>query len=118
MERVPKVAGVRDGLPFLEDERVLDVANVIWCTGFTQDFSWIDVPIFDEQGEPKHDRGVAQVPGLYFVGLLFQYSITSDVLPNQGRDAKHIAHHIAKTAASRSTAGMQAARALPELSAR
>ena len=48
--RVPKVTGVRDGLPVLEDGQVLDVANVIWCTGFRQDYSWIDLPIFDETG--------------------------------------------------------------------
>lgn len=118
VERVPKVAGVRDGLPVLEDERVLDVANVIWCTGFTQDFSWLDVSTFDDQGEPKHERGVAEVPGLYFVGMLFQYSLTSDVLPGIGRDAKYIARHIAKTAAARSTAGTKPARALPELGVR
>ena len=43
-------SGVQDGLPVLEDGRVLDVANVIWCTGFRQDFSWIDVPVFDDDG--------------------------------------------------------------------
>jgi len=100
-ELVPKVAGVRDGKPMLEDGRVLDVANVIWCTGFEQDFSWLDLEVFEEDGEPKHDRGVASLPGLYFVGLLFQYSLTSDVLPNSGRDAKYVAREVAKAAAAR-----------------
>ena len=50
--------GVQDGLPMLEDGRVMDVANVIWCTGFRQDFSWIDVPVFGEDSEPVHERGV------------------------------------------------------------
>jgi len=69
---------------------------VIWCTGYRHDLSWIDLPIFGEDGEPLHDRGV--VPnqhGLYFVGLPFQYAATSDVLPGVGRDAGYIARRIA-----------------------
>jgi putative flavoprotein involved in K+ transport len=96
IERVGRVVGVRDGLPLLEGDRVLDVANVIWCTGFHPEFSWIHLPVFDGAGEPKHVRGVvADEPGLYFVGLLFLYAAVSDVLPGVGRDAEHIAHHIA-----------------------
>jgi putative flavoprotein involved in K+ transport len=95
IERVGRVIGVRDGSPLLEGDRVLDVANVIWCTGFHPDFSWIHLPVFDEAGEPKHVRGVvANEPGLYFVGLLFLYAAVSDVLPGVGRDAEHIANHI------------------------
>ena len=100
VERVARVTGVRDGLPLLDDGRVLDVANVIWCTGFRHDYPWIDLPVFKEDGEPDHDRGVVQAaPGLYFMGLLFQYAATSDVLPGVGRDAEYIAKHIAKTVA-------------------
>ena len=96
VERVARVSGVQDGLPLLEDGRVLDVPNVLWCTGFRTDFSWIDLPAFDEDGRPLHERGVVEsVPGLYFAGLIFQYSLTSDVLPNGGRDAEHVARHIA-----------------------
>ena len=50
VERTPRMAGVRKGLPLLEDGRVLDVANVIWCTGSNPGFSWIDLPVFDEDG--------------------------------------------------------------------
>jgi putative flavoprotein involved in K+ transport len=75
---------------------VLDVANVIWCTGFRQDLSWIDLPVFDEEGEPRHRRGiVADEPGLYFMGLEFQYSLSSDVITGVGRDAEYVAKHIA-----------------------
>jgi putative flavoprotein involved in K+ transport len=96
IERVGRVVGVRDGSPMVEGDRVLDVANVIWCTGFRPDFSWIDLPVFDEVGAPKHDRGVVtEEPGLYFVGLLFLYAAVSDVLPGVGRDAEHVAKHIA-----------------------
>jgi putative flavoprotein involved in K+ transport len=96
VERVPRVAGVRNGLPMLEDGRTLDVVNVIWCTGFKPDFSWIDLPIFDEKGAPKHRRGiVADEPGLYFVGLKFQYAVSSDVITGVSRDAEYVAKHIA-----------------------
>jgi putative flavoprotein involved in K+ transport len=102
-ELVPRVVGVRDGLPLLQDERVLPVANVIWCTGFRPDFSWIDLSVF-EDGDGDHvqtrqDRGVVVTePGLYFVGLHFQYAATSEVLPGVGRDAEYVAKHIAKRA--------------------
>jgi putative flavoprotein involved in K+ transport len=96
VRRVPRVVGARDGIPMLEDGRVLDVANVIWCTGFRQDFRWIDLPVFGEDGLPVHDRGVVRSePGLYFMGLVFQYGVSSDVIAGVGRDAKHIARHIA-----------------------
>jgi putative flavoprotein involved in K+ transport len=98
VERGGRVVGAQDGLPLLDDGRVLDVANVIWCTGFREDFSWIALPI-SKDGRLVHDRGVAAEPGLYFVGLIFQYSITSDVLPGVGRDAARVARHVA-TAAS------------------
>jgi putative flavoprotein involved in K+ transport len=95
VERVPRVVGVRDGLPVLEDDRVLDVANVVWCTGFRTDFRWIDLPVFGDDGNPLHYRGVVESePGLYFLGLVFLYSFSSDVLPNRGRDATYIAKHI------------------------
>jgi putative flavoprotein involved in K+ transport len=95
VERVPKTVGVSEGLPVLEDGRVMDVANVIWCTGFRQDFNWIEVPVFSEDSEPMHEHGVASEPGLYFVGLDFLYSFTSENVGGVGRDARHIAKHIA-----------------------
>jgi putative flavoprotein involved in K+ transport len=97
IERVERVAGVRDGLPVLADGRVVDVPNVIWCTGFRTDFSWIDLPVFDGGGQPQHYRGVVESEsGLYFLGLVFQYSASSDVLPSRGRDARYIGKHIAE----------------------
>ena len=96
VERVPRVVGMRDGMPVLEDDRVVDVANVVWCTGFRTDFGWIDLPIFGDDGQPRHYRGVVDSePGLYFLGLVFQYSFSSDVLPGRGRDAEYIAKDIA-----------------------
>jgi putative flavoprotein involved in K+ transport len=96
VEQIGRVVGTRNGLPLLEGDRVLDVPNVVWCTGFREDYSWIDLPILDDNGELLHDRGVvAAEPGLYFLGLTFQYAFTSDALPGVGRDAKRIARHLA-----------------------
>jgi putative flavoprotein involved in K+ transport len=96
IERVPRVAGARDGLPVLDDERILEVTNVIWCTGFVAEFGWIDLPVFDEHGSPLQDRGVVgSEPGLFFVGLPFLYALSSALLGGVGRDAEYIAKHIA-----------------------
>jgi putative flavoprotein involved in K+ transport len=102
VERLPRVVGMRDGRPLLEDDRVLDVSNVVWCTGFQTDFSWVDLPVFADDGQPLHYRGIVESePGLYFLGLVFLYSISSDVLPGLGRDAAYIAKHIARTSMER-----------------
>jgi putative flavoprotein involved in K+ transport len=90
-ERTPRVQGVLDGKPVLEDGRVLDVSNVVWCTGFHPGHAFIDMPIFDESGEPKHDGGVvSSAPGLYFVGLHFLYAMSSAMIHGVGRDAARI----------------------------
>jgi putative flavoprotein involved in K+ transport len=95
IERVGKTVGVTDGMPTLEDGRILEVANVIWCTGFRHDLSWIDLPIFGEDGELLHERGeVTFEPGLYFVGLFFQYSAASNVIPGVPRDAKYVVERL------------------------
>jgi putative flavoprotein involved in K+ transport len=92
VERVPRVSGVRDGLPVLDDGRRMDVANVIWCTGYQPGFSWIDAPVFEQNGMPKHDCGVVTgEPGLYFVGLPFIYAFSSTMIHGVGRDAERIA---------------------------
>jgi putative flavoprotein involved in K+ transport len=91
-----RVAGVRDGKPELDDGTVLDVQNVIWCTGFKQDFGWIELPVVDEDGWPLEERGVVpSAPGLYFTGLAFQYAFGSMLILGAGRDAEYVAEHIA-----------------------
>ena len=69
----------------LEDGRSLDIANVVWCTGFHPDYSWIDLPVFDEAGMPVHQRGaVTGEPGLYFVGMHFLYALSSTMIHGVG----------------------------------
>jgi putative flavoprotein involved in K+ transport len=99
VDRVPKVVGAREGLPLLADGRVLDVANVVWCTGFDPGYTWIRLPVFGEDGLPKHESGVATgEPGLYFIGLPFIYSFSSTMIHGVGRDAERIAQVIASRA--------------------
>jgi putative flavoprotein involved in K+ transport len=91
-----RTVGVHDGRPLLADGQVLDVVNVLWCTGFRQDFGFIHPPVTDESGWPRDDGGVVpSAPGLYFVGLLFQRGFYSMLIGGAGRDAAHIAGHIA-----------------------
>ncbi|MDN5795530.1 MAG: NAD(P)/FAD-dependent oxidoreductase [Intrasporangium sp.] len=91
-----RVEGVRGGRPVLGDGTVVDVANIVWATGFEQHFDWIDLPIVGDDGWPREYRGVAdEVPGLYFCGLAFQYAFSSMVLPGVGRDARYLADRIA-----------------------
>lgn len=91
-----RFAGTRKGRPQLDNGRVLEVANVVWCTGFRQVFDWVQLPIFDDRGWPVEYRGVAQdAPGVYFCGLSFQYAFTSMLLLGVGRDAAYVAEQIA-----------------------
>jgi putative flavoprotein involved in K+ transport len=100
---VERTTGVKDGLPVLDDGRVLDVRNVVWCTGFRPDFSWIRVA-FDigADGFPVQYRGAAEsTPGLYFTGLPFLHSFASMLIAGSARDAERIARHIVSERAPR-----------------
>ncbi len=95
---VGRTIDIRDGKPVVEGGEVLDdVTNVVWCVGFRQDLSWIDLPIFGEDGAPMHERGVVtSEPGLYFVGLPFQFAVASDVIPGVSRDARWIVKQLVR----------------------
>jgi putative flavoprotein involved in K+ transport len=102
VERVGRVTGVRDGKPELEGgatpgatPATIDVASVVWSTGFRVDFSWIDLPIFGEDGYPRHQRGVVEgESGLYFVGLIFLHSLSSQLIMGVQRDSQHVAEQL------------------------
>jgi putative flavoprotein involved in K+ transport len=96
VQRVGRLAGVRDGSPLLDDGRVLDVDAVVWCTGFRPAFEWIRLPVLGPGGLPRHDRGVvAAAPGLSFVGLPFQTGFLSPLVGGVGADAGEIVDGIA-----------------------
>ena len=71
------------------------VRSVIWATGFGVDHSWVDVPMLDEEGRTKHQRGVTDSPGLYFLGLTWQHTRGSALLGWVKDDAEYIAQQIA-----------------------
>ena len=94
-----RVVGVVEGRPALAGGRVVDAATVIWCTGFSQVYDWVDLPVIGDDGWPRELRGVvADAPGLYFCGLAFQFSQQSMLIHGAGRDAAFVAHHIAHRA--------------------
>jgi putative flavoprotein involved in K+ transport len=104
VERVPRTVGVRDGRPLLEDGHTPEITTVVWCTGFRPDMSWINLPVFDESGEPAQRRGVVDSqPGLYFLGGLFQYALASSMIRGVGRDAAFVAQHLSDRADQTST---------------
>jgi putative flavoprotein involved in K+ transport len=105
-----KVVGVQDGSPLLDGGRVLDVENVIWCTGFRQRLDWIKVPVLGEDGWPEETRGVTAHPGLYFAGLAFQFGFTSMLVGGAGRDAEYVVDHLVSRSRSGGEAGTATAR--------
>jgi putative flavoprotein involved in K+ transport len=89
-----RTVGVQDGMPVLADGRVLDVANVVWCTGFGKDTDWIRLPIGDGPW-PEQTRGVVPgCPGLYFVGLPFLQGFYSMLTGGVARDAEYVTRRI------------------------
>jgi putative flavoprotein involved in K+ transport len=104
-----KVVGAQDGKPLLADGTVLDVANVVWCTGYRPDYGWIEMPIAGADGWAIQERGVVpSVPGLYFLGIPFTYSFASMLVLGAGRDAKYVVDRIAARAGATSKAAAMA----------
>ena len=83
------------------DMRKAGISAIIWATGYRYDFGWIDIPAFDDRGEPRHRAGVSEVPGLYFLGLPWLSRMNSSFLAGIGDDAAYLAEIIATTDAFR-----------------
>ncbi len=67
------------------------VENIIWSTGFTPDYGWIDIEgALGEKGVPLHTRGVSSIQGLYYIGLPWQHQRGSALICGVGRDAKFL----------------------------
>jgi putative flavoprotein involved in K+ transport len=71
------------------------VTSIIWATGYALDFSWLKVDAFDDKGRPIHERGVASVPGLYFLGLAWLSRRASPFIWGVWHDADYLGDHIA-----------------------
>ena len=91
-----RLKGVRDGWPVTENGEAIEASAIVWCMGFHPDYSWMDLPgAIAADGYPETHRGISsKYPGLYFVGSLFQYSLTSTWLGGVGRDAGYIVDHL------------------------
>ncbi len=100
------------------DGSELDPGAVIWATGFRADHSWIDAPVFDENGRVVHERGVTVSPGLYFLGLSWQWTRGSALIGWVGDDAEFIAEQIDAFEPSASTRTEEPATAGPVRGAR
>jgi putative flavoprotein involved in K+ transport len=94
--RHPRLVKVVDGKPILEDGATPAVTSVIWATGYRPEFAWIDDLAATEKGWPATRRGVVpERPGLFFVGMPFQFGLTSGLLGGVGRDAAYVASAVA-----------------------
>ena len=106
--RLPRLTGVADGQPVFDGAKAAPVAGnqsrtpapgnvrtIIWATGYRPELDWIeDLPV-GAHGWPATVRGaVAQLPGLYFVGMPFQYALTSGLIGGVGRDAAYVVEHL------------------------
>ena len=93
--RLPRTVAAQDGRLVMEDGRIVEAANVVWCTGYRSMFDWVHFAVFDHERQPIHDRGTTAEPGLYFIGLFFLSTAASSLVGGVGRDASYIAQHIA-----------------------
>jgi putative flavoprotein involved in K+ transport len=105
----PNAENSDDGAPSrsvtIEEVRELDLAahgitSIIWATGYTPDFRWIELPVFDARGYPVQSRGVTASPGLYFCGLHWLHCLKSGLIYGVGEDARHVTRHLAKRSAA------------------
>jgi putative flavoprotein involved in K+ transport len=107
VELKPRAAGADGRTVRFEDGSELALDAVIWATGYRPDYSWIKLPIFDEAGRLRHRRGVTDVPGLYFLGLTWQYTRGSALIGWVRDDAEFIAEQIAAYQASKAPAAQE-----------
>src|ERR1044072_5325197 len=94
----PRVTGASGRAVAFADGSDIEVDGVVWATGFTSDYSWVDPHITDSWALVIHRRGVTDIPGLYMLGMLWQYTRGSALLGWVKDDAQFIAQRIAHTA--------------------
>jgi putative flavoprotein involved in K+ transport len=95
VELKPRAVDAEGRTVRFEDGSELEVDAVIWATGYRLDYSWIKLPVFDDDGRLRHRRGVTDVPGLYFLGLTWQHTRGSALIGWVKDDAEFIAERIA-----------------------
>ncbi|HAM26369.1 MAG TPA: potassium transporter Trk, partial [Microbacteriaceae bacterium] len=104
VSRLPRITGTQNGLPVAGDAGPVSVATVIWATGYRPNLDWLPAVRSNGDGMPVTRRGVVDdVPGLFFVGMPFQYALTSGLIGGVGRDAGFVADRVAARAKSAET---------------
>lgn len=96
----PRVVGASGRTLSFADSTELEVDGVIWATGYRPDHSWMEAAVMDSEGNIRHRRGVTDVPGLYFLGLSWQYTRGSALLGWVKEDAEFISAQISANAAT------------------
>jgi putative flavoprotein involved in K+ transport len=92
--------------PHRIDLRAEQITSVVWATGYRRNYSWLDLPILDEDGEIRHRRGVTPMPGVYVLGQRFQHHRNSNFIDGVGRDAAYIADRICSRRHGHTSAGI------------
>jgi putative flavoprotein involved in K+ transport len=90
--------------PVQLDLRRAGISTVIWAAGYRPGYPWLRVPVLDRHGEIAHRRGVTRVPGLYVLGLKFQYRRNSTFVDGVGSDARFVAAHLMRRMTARTLA--------------
>ena len=103
VEIKPRVVGASGRTVAFADGSELEVDGVIWATGYRSEYDWIDVPVFGEDGRVRHRRGVTNYPGLFFLGMSWQYTRGSALLGWVKDDAEFIYEHIVANADNRTS---------------
>lgn len=108
---LPRITGVDGGVPISAGVPVPRPSTIVWATGFRPGLDWIDGLRTDAHGIPNAPRGVeTSMPGLYFVGMPFQFGLTSQLLGGVGRDAGYVADRIVEAGRTGSPAASPSAR--------
>jgi putative flavoprotein involved in K+ transport len=88
------------------------ISSIVWCIGFQPDFRWLDAPVFNGAGHPKHHRGVTTQAGVYFLGLPWLHTWGSGRFSGIARDAAYLADRIEESLGSNATASPELAAAV------
>jgi putative flavoprotein involved in K+ transport len=96
VELKPRAIAAKGRTVRFDDGSEVEIDAVVWATGYRPDYSWIDLPIFNEDGSLRHRRGVTDVPGLYFLGLTWQHTRGSALIGWVKDDAAFIAEQIVR----------------------
>lgn len=91
----PRTQGCSGSMVKFQDEQQVEVQNVIWATGFSSNYDWIQIPsVCDNAGKPMHNQGITNIKGLYFLGRPWQHKRGSALLLGVGEDAEFIVNHL------------------------